>query len=371
MAKQRPGRPGRANKPKRLSVRDAAAEALGERARLALAEGDFDVAEKHLRDLLKTRPGDLAARGTLGRALLQQGKLEECEAQAAEILQRFPKSAEAVHAAAQLYDQVHNNDKAIEHARQAAEMAAEPAGILADLASALERVHRLEEAREAIERALELEPELPKARFTQALLLARAKDYDGAVERFGALFDAAGAPADVRISAGYELGRTLDRQGRYDEAMEALQRAKTLQRPGCLTAVQQAKVLDRQYAAMGAAVTAADLRQVEPEPLTSVGLMVGFTRTGSTLLESALDRHPELISAEETPALAIAIVRPLARQGPKGRAPIDLIRQMTPEQAHRCRQQYLQSLQRYMRTEIGARLVLDKNPAYTNAIPFV
>ncbi len=354
-----------------MSARDAGAEALREQARRALAQGGFEEAEKCLRELLKVRPGDLEARGGLGRALLQQGKLDDCEAQAAEIIKRFPKSAQAIHAAARLYDQIHNNEAAIEQARRAAEMAADPAPILADLASVFERVHRLAEAREAVTRALELQPDLPAAHLTDGLLHAREKDYERAEQRFQFLVEAAGASVELRVRAGYELGRTLDRLGRYDEAMEALKRAKTLQKPGCLVAVQQARVLNRQNEAMGKAITANDFRGVEAEELTAVGLMVGFPRTGSTLLESALDRHPGMITAEETPALAAAIVRPLAKMGPQGRSPIDLVRQMTPQQAHVCRAQYLTSLETYMRAKIGDRFVLDKNPAYTHAVPFL
>jgi tetratricopeptide (TPR) repeat protein len=250
--------------------------------------------------------------------------------------------------------------------------AAEPAGTLAERAATLERAHRLHDARETVDRALRRAADLPLARLVDGLLHARAGDHGRAAHRFASLFERQDAPQGIRIRAGYELARACDRMGRYDEAMATLHRTKEIQRRNVSPALaRRARSLRRQKDALGEAITADDLRSFDAEPQTRLALLTGFPRTGSTLLESALDRHSDLVSIEESNAILDAILRPLAREGARERSLLEMLRELTPRQASACRERYRRQLSSLAPEPIAGRLPLDKNPSYMPALPLL
>src|SRR5262249_47690254 len=103
---------------------------------------------------------------------------------------------------------------------------------LVKLAELYERLRRLDEAGNLVDRALQLD-----GRCGLALLVrARLSRLAGQVEEAERLLRPILANSDpdtwsTRIRGWYELGATLDRQGRYDEAMAAFLEAKGLIRP--------------------------------------------------------------------------------------------------------------------------------------------
>ncbi len=366
--------PGK-RRPKSRSVTrtpgQARAEKLRSEAHAALSAGDHQRAIELLREVLKHLPSDLPARTGLVMALMEMGEIGAAEEQLEEIGRRHPGSVEAHTVAGELYEKTRHPAAAARRFEKAAKLAAEPAGSLARQAGALERLHRLGDAREAAARALALEPEEARAHLVEGLLAARSQEYEKAVGCFGRLVTSPATPDTVRIRAGYERARALDRLGRYDEVMATLGEIKALQKSDCHALLRRAESVNRQNERLGAEITADDFAPLGQVPEQSLAVLIGFPRTGTTLLESALDRHPVVVCAEETPALPLAIVRPLLRTARPGQGPLEILRQLTTEAGRHCRDQYLHLLSQFLREPIGERLLLDKNPAYTHLLPFL
>lgn len=97
----------------------------------------------------------------------------------------------------------------------------------------------------------------------------------------------------------FELGRIYEKTERYREALDAFRRANRLARaPGTLTRERFSQVIDAQWEVY-AGVAAQPARSVPPIDRSLPVLVLGAPRSGTTLMERMLDRHPALHSVEE------------------------------------------------------------------------
>jgi tetratricopeptide (TPR) repeat protein len=179
----------------------------------------------------------------------------------------------------------------------------------------LERLHRLDEARAVM---LRLERDEPGAatdteRLAMSAVLAdRAGRHDEAHRLLTAAL--AQHPQFVhRYNLLYPLAKACDALGRYDEAYAAAAEAHRSQ----LAFLQRATGKDCAQQSQLWALTAhgcepADVARwpgagaaVERSPI----FIVGFPRSGTTLLEQVLDAHPALQSMDEQPFMLQAIVQ--------------------------------------------------------------
>ena len=193
-----------------------------------------------------------------------------------------------------------------------------------NLAGLYERNNRLDDAHALLAPLVPAMRASPLYLLTQAKLLARAARHAEAL----ALFDAAlAAPADkleglvparFHSEVQFERGRILDGLGRYDDAFDAFTSANALirdhhrrynpaagdgMRASWLT---DARDLDRDV------VRARTRGPAGESPI----FLVGFPRSGTTLMDQMLDAHPALQVLEEKPALE-AVVKSVANM-PRG-----------------------------------------------------
>src|SRR5690606_2380146 len=115
---------------------------------------------------------------------------------------------------------------------------------------------------------------------------------------------ALGIDHDRRASAGFGLAAACDRIGRHDEAWQALRDAHATQRELARGVVPELLRADSRPLPMADCVVEAadhvrwsDLRA--PGPRESRVFVVGFPRSGTTLLEQMLDAHPDFQSMDE------------------------------------------------------------------------
>ncbi|MBK8208715.1 MAG: sulfotransferase [Rhodospirillales bacterium] len=172
------------------------------------------------------------------------------------------------------------------------------------LASLLERGNRLDEALAAADAALAADPHILRAAVVAAKVLRRVGGLEEALGRLtGSDFSA--ARVDERATAAFERGQILDRLGAYAPAYEAFVEGNQL-----LAQMPAACRIDRtifpsMIARLRACFTAewvsgwASL----PPPNASPIFLLGFPRSGTTLLDQILDAHPALTTMEEKDAL--------------------------------------------------------------------
>ena len=186
-------------------------------------------------------------------------------------------------------------------------------GGLVALASLARRRGDLEAAAGFARRALAFDPHNGDAGHTLAAVDLARGDANGAEIRLdGLLASGRLSPRDaayIRIT----LGDTLDALGRPTEALAAYASGKSdLRRlyrplygaPGVESARAEAERLAREFEGLvGADFTGRRARRPTHGP-TVHGFLVGFPRSGTTLLEQVLAAHGDVVTLEERPALA-------------------------------------------------------------------
>ena len=94
--------------------------------------------------------------------------------------------------------------------------------------------------------------------------------------------------------------------------------------------------------------------------------LIGFPRSGTTLLERVLTSHPDIVALEEIDALGVA-----------GNALLDTdaglanLRELKPEEAIARRRLYWSSVRQALGQPIGDRIFVDKMPLHTVALPLI
>jgi Flp pilus assembly protein TadD len=179
-------------------------------------------------------------------------------------------------------------------------------------------------------------------------------------------------PRQVNDYAHYfELGRVYDKLHETELAMEVLRTAHALQ-------VEELKVASPDHfepdaLAMPAAIQRVSTedyakwpRLIAPDTRTSPVFIVGFPRSGTTLLEQMLDAHPSLQSMDENPFFN-RLAEKLRRHDPRIMSNLDLLQQRDCDEL---RKQYLIMVSEKVNRRWSAQLV-DKNPLNMMWMPMI
>lgn len=250
------------------------------------------------------------------------------------------------------------------------------ADVFIALAELYERGPRANNAEALVERALLLQPD----HAVSLLARARFKRMAGALEeaeRFTReLLQKSSSDPNTQIRAWYELGGNLDRQGRFDEAMNAFLEAKALQRPAAIEAARilegiQARVIEQEQT-----ITANVLHRWGElnhafAPARRLAILCGHPRSGTTLLEQVLDSHPEIVSAEETHILHDEAYLPLSRGFSETTSVLQVLEAAAPSQLRQSRENYFRFTEMFIGKPLEGKLLIDKNPALNVLIPAV
>jgi len=238
-----------------------------------------------------------------------------------------------------------------------------------------ERLHRLEDARSAVEHALALEPSRAETRYLSALLDRRSGCYASAETKLRQLLDAPIDSPEVEGDAWYELGRIFDHEGNHDQAMDAFLHAKKVRRQQITVETAQARVVRERTTETVARITPEHFRcwheeGIERRPFRSA-ILTGHARSGTTLLEQVLDSHPDLISADEHAVMSEEVYTALGSMtssGPDISMP-EMLDRASQEDLSMVRNTYWECMEAVVREPIGGRMLLDKNPELTLLLP--
>jgi len=239
--------------------------------------------------------------------------------------------------------------------------------------SALERTNRLTEARELMDRLLadpKSELQTPERMALEAQLLQR----EGKHSEAEALFTRSLPGKDEfhrRHLRLFPIARSLDALGRHDDAWRVLaeahaSQAESIQRQSPQWTLRA--LPDMSVTALGcdAADVAAWDHTGAPSSVESPVFVVGFPRSGTTLLELALDAHPQLKSMDEQRFVQDALDELVA----SGADYPQRLRDVSQEVLNRVRASYWERVAKKAKLAPGERLV-DKNPLNILRLPVI
>jgi Flp pilus assembly protein TadD len=234
-----------------------------------LALGQNSAAAEALSRSLELDPEDPLAADQLATAFRRERRFEQAEQVLVALLERQPQRAEAHAQLAVLRDELRDR----------------------------------EGARAAAEAALACDPTQPQARHLLATFALAEGRRDEARERLEAMLQDP-LPPNVRVSAGLELARLLDRDGEPEAAWTRLVEAQSLRR-----STPEVRACDRRIwpRLLERVRLYGEARANHPAPPPIYPappiFVVGFPRSGTTLLEQILDAHADLVTLDEVPLL--------------------------------------------------------------------
>jgi tetratricopeptide (TPR) repeat protein len=276
-------------------------------------QGDLEGAEQLFRHVLEILPNHAEALAGVGQSLCWRQRRR----QGLEYLRRSAKQVEKVAAKKkeiglllQLADQLrHWGDlgTAVSLAQLAVRVAPGSATAQNQLALCLSRINRPQEALGPAQKACELLPQDPGCQTNLALIESRTGSAEQALSRLQAV--AAGASDPEQISrARLETGLIRDKRGQYDLAFEAFSDAADIARQlPSVRAVPANRIFDslaRNRAGFDSELLRRWRLEDFADDLPRPVFLFGFLRSGTTLLERALDAHPAVVTSDEEQFMA-------------------------------------------------------------------
>lgn len=264
------------------------------------------------------------------------------------------------------------NPDLVEHyLQQAVKQPDATAVACAKLADLYERLRRLPEAAELVERALTLDPACPEAWLVRARLGRMAGQLETAEIELRTLLAKPFPDLWIRGQSLYELGINLDLQEKYDDAMTAFLEAKALLCPKPDPHQAEAEAQSARMKSNESQISAEMLRRwAENAPALGpphrLAMLCGHPRSGTTLLEQVLDGHPDIVSVEESNSFLEDAIGLLKRDLPTNAPLVPTLEAATLPRLQASRANYFRYLELAHGNPFAGRLVIDKNPVMTS-----
>jgi tetratricopeptide (TPR) repeat protein len=285
------------------------------------AVGRLEESEALLRRALSLDRDDAGTLQSLGVCLLRLERPEEARPLFERVLDLHPELAPAHVALGQALEAGGDLRRAESHYRRALELA--PHNLLAEsgLASIGSRRGDHAQAHELASRVLAREPNYPPAAIVAGEAEVALGKLDAAEKRMRELAADSRATAVERALALGVVADALDRGGRTAEAFATYVESNAMRRAHyapAFSGAQNTLAYTRGLIQWLAQNPAEDLITVVPpepsvSPASGHAFLLGFPRSGTTLLEQVLAGHPQVVALEERETL-IDSVRAYMRQ---------------------------------------------------------
>ncbi len=294
--------------------------ATNEIALLLLARGALAEAERHARNAVRIAPENPQAHNLMGMILTEAHRLQVGEYHYRRVLDLSGRRDGIL--LANLAWNLKNQGRMAEARPLYEESAAAAPHVLQTLlgwARLEEADRRFDAAMEALDRAERIAPGNPSVRLTRAMVLGRMGETEQAL---AVLDDVARLTPDGALGPEELLakGRLLDRLGEYDAAFAAFTEGKAKSRAlsGQAYLADSARDLAQRLAGFFTAgrlklLPRAGVREDSAQPV----FIVGFPRSGTTLVEQTLSAHPAISAGDELPTInEIAGLMPRVLESP-------------------------------------------------------
>ena len=275
------------------------------------ATGEFEAAAQHYQKTIALNPQFTPAYAGLAQLLRRQGRFEEALAQFRQGLAIQPKDPGALNSLASLYKDLGRLEAAVTRYRESLAVAPHPV-TYAGLATVLERAHRLEEAAEAARQALAMDPGNAEARLVLAKRASREGETTAAMSEYRALIADLERQKpllnrNILARAQADLAGLLEKSGDHPAAFTLFEAANRTNREGHPGWQAETDAYLGRVQRLSTMLSTADTEAWKPTPGRDAPappvFLVGFPRSGTTLLDQLLNAHSKLQVMEEKTVL--------------------------------------------------------------------
>lgn len=240
----------------------------------------------------------------------------------------------------------------------------------ANLAQLYEGRHRLDRARAHAEKALALDPGHEMALLAMGQVLLRERDWAGVEALLAPLGrNETATPVNRAIAIGL-VGEALDRLDRTEEAFAAFAASNALLRPlhGAAAQATDSPFHPATVQRLSRFIESEDVSAWTFPPATETPapvFLVGFPRSGTTLLDQILAAHTRIVCLEEKELLAPVVADLLAGQV------LPFWRTLPAAEIEKRRSAYWRNAHEASRAPLAGRVLVDKLPLNLVLLPVI
>ena len=332
----------------------------------ALAGGDLPRAVALLERAVSRKLPDARLVHNLGIARMQAGDTAGAREAFGRAATLDPRNADSQFNLAVTCSELGDSAGAERAYRRALELDPHHAGAASGLAALCEQDNQLEEAERWAAAALQVDPADPVAQLTRAQLDFRADRAGESVARLEALLTQPLTPRNRALTAG-RLGAALDKLGEPRRAWTQYLAAKAALRDTLTTPIAEGPY---GFAAARRVEAGLDALLAQlPAHIADASapvFLVGFPRSGTTLLDQMLSSHPGIAVLEEQDTLQ-DFLQEFALSDVK----LSSLPSLTDEALAHWRQRYWQRVDGFMPERPRGKLFVDKLPLNSVFLPLI
>jgi Tfp pilus assembly protein PilF len=335
--------------------------------------GDYPGAHRFLNQALALSPGDVLVLGAIGAVLRKEHRLEEALAVLDRVVAAEPRHSAAWLERGYTLEALRSEAAATESYKRALAIDPHLAPALGKLADIAAKKGDRETATACARRALAIDSANPSATFAVATMEIEAGEGAQAAARLERLLGTA-LKSDDRTRASTLLGDAFDKQGRCAEAFAAWAEAQRNFRAAFAPLLEPGpgrpshrSFIEAIAAQVESAPPTAKPAPLPPVPDAAAGhvFLLGYPRSGTTLVENILASASEVVALEEHDTLADTDGTLVANDG----AMPDLD-SLDPALIADLRARYWARVRR-MAGEVAGRVFVDMNPFNGIKLPII
>jgi len=291
-----------------LKINDHDFDSIYGLGRLLQSSEQWDAAFDCMNRALEIQPGSLIATIGTSEVLMKMNRYSEAVRIATEGLKIGGSDVTAYLNLAEIHQRFGKFDAAREVFQKALDLDLDASEIYSAWSVVEEKTNQLENAREYAQRALKSDKENVLAILSLAKISRREKKYDDAKNYLDQLVIEENCASEFCTNILFETANLLDKQGRFAEAFRAYEIAassRARKNNSSFDSVKNAAMTDR-YLEFYSKEEMASWKRFDAEKQNTAAIpifIVGFPRSGTTLLEQMLCSHPDIVAGGELPSI--------------------------------------------------------------------
>jgi tetratricopeptide (TPR) repeat protein len=271
-------------------------DTLWRHAKQAFQAGNLPQAQANCEKLLRRNSRNINALEMLGRVALAQGFTEKAASYISTYASLRPRDPTPQLLLGEILTFEGRHQEAVSRFDRALRLQPDSTTAVAGKAGAYELAGQRDKARAVLEPFVSSGRDTGEMAIIQARLDLNACEYDAVIELARRHLSGSEATGTVRWHLGFLLGRALERTERFDQSFAAYEQANAAL-PAPFDADGWTELTDQLIEAFSSQRFAALPRATNDSQLPV--FIVGMPRSGSTLIETIIDAHPEAHGAGE------------------------------------------------------------------------